>query len=172
MENTEEEIWKETEVQGYFISNLGNLKGRSNKNVKQQIGKTGYYVYALYPNGRKGGCKCVKIHRLVAKAFIPNPENKPQVNHIDGNKLNNRWDNLEWCSNQENTIHAWKNGLCKNKKGEDNPVAKLTNEQAEWIRNHYIPRHKEFGTRGLARKFGVAHSRIIFILKNKSYKKA
>ena len=63
-----------------------------------------------------GLTKCGKrtthlIHRLVAQAFIPNPENKPQINHIDGNPLNNHISNLEWVTNQENAIHASKNGL-------------------------------------------------------------
>ena len=172
MENTEEEIWKETKFTGYFISNFGQLKGRTNKILKARLNEKGYYIVSLKPNGRKGDYETVRIHRLVAEAFIPNPENKPQVNHIDGDKTNNRVDNLEWCTNQENMIHASKHGLLHIKKGEDNPVSKLTNEQVKWIREHYIPKHKEFGTRGLARKFGVAHSRIIFILKNKSYKKA
>ena len=58
-----------------------------------------------------GNSKLVVIHRLVAKAFIPNPQNKAQVNHIDGNKKNNNVRNLEWCTNQENVIHAINIGL-------------------------------------------------------------
>lgn len=170
MENEIEEIWKESSIPGYFVSNLGGFRGRSGKPIKQQIHKNGYYVYAMYPEGRKGKCKCVKIHRLVAEAFVPNPENKPFVNHIDGNKLNNNITNLEWCTNQENVIHAYKMGLCKIKRGEDNHWSKLTNEQAEWIRKHYIPRDKQFGSRALGRKFNISHQQILDIVNNKSYK--
>ena len=170
MENGTEEIWKETSIPGYFVSNLGGFRGRSGKPIKQQIHKNGYYVYAMRPEGRKGACKCVKIHRLIAEAFIPNPENKPFVNHIDGNKLNNNITNLEWCTNQENTIHAYKHGLIKILSGEDKPNSKLTSEDVRWIREHYIPRSREFGTRALGRKFGVDHKNIIDVLKCKSYK--
>ncbi len=123
------EIWKDIEgYEGlYEISNLGNVKslartwnfrdyGNGKKQVikskekilKTSISNSGYVLVGLSKNN-KNSLKAV--HRLVAKAFITNPTNKPQVNHIDGNKLNNRVDNLEWCTNRENQIYAWRNGL-------------------------------------------------------------
>lgn len=74
----------------------------------------GYLYLRVKPCG-----KLYKVHRLVAMAFIPNPENKPQVNHIDGNKSNNHYKNLEWCSVKENIVHAWKTGLNKARYGKD-----------------------------------------------------
>lgn len=72
---------------------------------------------------------CFKVHRLVAEAFIPNPGRKPEVNHKDGNKANNRIENLEWCTNKENISHAIDYGLIVGKRGIDNCNAKLTMEQ-------------------------------------------
>jgi hypothetical protein len=70
--------------------------------------RDGYLRIQLYS---VNGCEFVSIHRLIAETFIPNPENKPFVNHIDGNKQNNRVSNLEWCTQKENIAHAWENGL-------------------------------------------------------------
>lgn len=76
--------------------------------LKPQVDKYGYLFVTLYKNNIP---HIYKVHRLVAETFILNPENKPQVNHIDGNKQNNCVDNLEWVTGQENIIHARKNKL-------------------------------------------------------------
>lgn len=110
------ETWKDiNDYEGlYRVSSEGNVFSiRSNKVLKQ--GKTSkasngsyYFKVDLCKNGKQ---ESALIHRLVAQAFILNPENKPQVNHIDGNKLNNSVENLEWCTREENQQHAWENGL-------------------------------------------------------------
>lgn len=115
------EVWKDIEgyENKYQISNLGRVKSLSRKIsngksfylskekiLKSSIGTTGYYFVNLNYVSKK-------IHRLVAKTFIPTIEGKNYVNHIDGNKLNNKSDNLEWCTNQENIIHAYETGLNK-----------------------------------------------------------
>lgn len=78
------------------------------RKMKKTLGNSGYYYVELFEN--KIGRKWL-VHRLVAEAFIPNPLNKRQVNHKDGNKLNNYIANLEWASSRENVIHAFKSGL-------------------------------------------------------------
>ena len=105
------EYWKAVPGYGnkYEVSSLGAVRNKNTKQVKtQNIDKHGY-ARANLKNGRNAEHKF--IHRLVAIAFIDNPHNKPQVNHIDGNKLNNSIDNLEWATGSENMIHAVENGL-------------------------------------------------------------
>lgn len=84
---------------------------RNGKILKKAINPYGYYCVTIkYLNGTQ---KVMGVHQLIAKTFIPNPDNKPQVNHIDGNKLNNKINNLEWCTVKENIQHAYKIGLNK-----------------------------------------------------------
>ena len=117
-----DQIWKTIDNYGdYEVSNYGKVRrisydGDKSKEeqyklpyyLKHRIDKDGYFRYTLCV---KGKTKSFYAHRLVAQAFIPNPNNKPQVNHIDGNKQNNYVDNLEWCTIQENNLHALRNGL-------------------------------------------------------------
>lgn len=78
------------------------------------------------------GGKTHLVHRLVAKKFVPNPNNYPQVNHLDGNKSNNHYQNLEWCTCQQNNDHAIAIGLVK--RGKDRPNSKLSDEQVVKLR--------------------------------------
>ena len=117
------EIWRKIEgFENYEVSNLGNVRSLKNKKVKilKLIKReTGYIFINLYKNKK---IHHKSVHRLVASTFIPNPQNKSQVNHIDGDKTNNKVENLEWCTAKENSQHAWNTGLSKSLKGEKNPM--------------------------------------------------
>ena len=90
-----------------------------------------HYWYARFKLG--GKARVFVIHRMVAKAFVPNPENLPEVNHIDGNRVNNHYSNLEWCTHQQNMQHAVRLGLLDNA-GEAHPMSKLTTSDVLQIR--------------------------------------
>lgn len=109
------EIWRKIEgFEKYEVSNLGRVrslnyrKTKETKILKPGKDKKGYLKVNLYKSSKHSS---KRVHRLVATAFIPNLDNKTQVNHIDGNKQNNTVSNLEWCTNSENMQHAWRTGL-------------------------------------------------------------
>ena len=105
------EIWRD--IHGYEgkyqVSNYGRIKSLyTNKLKKATIKNTGYKCVDLYLNGKREN---KTIHRLVAMAFIPNPNSYKVINHIDGNKLNNNVNNLEWCTQSYNIKHSYDNNL-------------------------------------------------------------
>lgn len=127
----DKEVWKN--INGYEglyqVSNLGRIKSlrrfKSDHSKKVLVKERFLLGHTRRPNtndylnvvlSKNGECKRYAIHRLVAQEFIDNPNGKPQVNHIDGNKQNNRADNLEWCTNQENCRHYVLNDLHKKHK--------------------------------------------------------
>ena len=166
---TLQEIWKPY-IYHYEISNTGKLRNAKTGTILKTR-KIGHgYLATCVSLGDKTHYKMIRIHRAVAETFIPNPNNLPQVNHIDGNKLNNMVDNLEWCDNRYNSQHAWDHNLCTRRIGETNPSAKLTWKDIEFIREHYKARDKQFGVRALSRKYGVHHETIRHVLLKENWK--
>jgi hypothetical protein len=94
------------EFPNYYCDKLGNIFSKKKK--LKQSKRNGYLCISLC---NKGFCKTINVHRIIAETFIPNIENKKQVNHINGIKTDNRVDNLEWVTQSENAIHAIKIGL-------------------------------------------------------------
>ena len=100
---------------------------------------------------------------------MENKYNKPEVNHKDGNKLNNNLYNLEWVTGSENMKHACANGLKQQKRGIDNEGAKLTKQDVLYIRENYIPNDPQYGARALGRKFNIAHTTLLDVVNNITY---
>lgn len=138
----------------YYISEDGSVytnygKQKMSDNAKQ----SGYIVNSFY--GENGYRKDYKRHILVASIFIPNNNlKKNQINHKDGNKLNNCVSNLEWCTCEENINHAWKNNLTKARKGSKNNFAILTEKEVLEIVKLF--QSKEMSGREIAKKYNVS----------------
>ena len=120
------ETWKATKYVGYSVSDKGRVRA-DDRFVKRktggmmhfkermkvpQVNHKGYHHMTVSSPSVPGYRSFTLVHRLVAETFIPNPDNKPQVNHKDGNKLNNNVENLEWATNTENHDHKISTGLC------------------------------------------------------------
>ena len=152
----------------YQISSFGrarSFKAGRVKILKLVFDGKGYAYVGIHKNGKQ---KKVHVHALVAKAFIPNPEGKTQINHIDGDKSNNRVENLEWVSPSENIQHALETGLMKS--GCDRFDSSLTVEQVREIRRDCIPNDRALGFASFARKFNVSYGVIFKAYYRETYK--
>lgn len=154
--NNEIEIWKPIASNPYyFISSMGRVKSidhpiwckvnnsysiRKGHLLKANNSNSKHYWRIRIPNGKRRG-KMRAVHRLVAEAFLPNPNNLPQINHKDGNKSNNCVDNLEWCDNGYNQKHAVIAGLKSRPKMSSNcHLRKLTEEEVLFIKEEFEKR--------------------------------
>lgn len=159
-------IWKK--VKGYSryeYSNTGLIRSINYKNSKRKVILRpsidgGYYKTVLVNDDNK--YKTIRVHAVIMNSESDKPSPKHEVNHIDGNKLNNHIDNLEWLSHAENVQHSFDNGLQIPLKGEKNPASKLTREQVDFLRN-------EKNTKG--RFWGEINTQVCLAFLLNTYKK-
>ncbi len=169
------EIWKD--VVGYdglyMISNMGRLRSLPRLTMAcsggwfytkdiliSQATSKGYKLAALQIDGNR---QTKSVHIMVGESFVPNPENKPYINHKNGVKSCNIYNNLEWSTQAENVRHAFKNGLVGARNGEKSPVSKLKEENILEIRK------REYDNNELAMKFNVTPQCINAVLKHKTW---
>jgi hypothetical protein len=150
----------------YFVNELGEVFSypkKTRKGIRKLLlnkHKQGYLLIDLCKNGK---IKKHLVHRLVAEAFLENPLNKKQVNHINGIKNDNSLKNLEWNTSSENQLHSIRIGL-RSTKGSKNSQSKLTEQEVLYIRNS-----KEIGS-VLCKQFNISHPTICDIRKYRSWK--
>lgn len=156
----------------YQISNQANVKSLERKDrlgrmvkgriLKHKIDTDGYHQVNLCKNGI---VYTKKVHRLVAQAFIPNPDGKATVNHKDANKSHNYDINLEWATSYENNLHASKHGLgVAFRKGESHPSVKLTAKKVKEIRKSNL------STKELSKKYEVSYGTVYDIINRRTWK--
>lgn len=172
------EVWKSVKgwESNYQVSNHGRLKIvnrgyykdgsiKPDKIMKQTLNSNGYIKVMFENNGSQ---KCLRVHRLICEAFIPNPENKTYVNHINGIKHDNRIENLEWCTSTENQLHAIKTGLKEVYVGENAPNSKLKNDDIPII---FKLREDGYTLKEIGKRFNVSHNTVSLICRCKMWSK-
>jgi hypothetical protein len=168
------EKWKPIpNAPNYYASNIGRVKSvikMVNGRIRDRVltprtDKKGYSRVKINFNGKS---TWAAISRCVALSFIPNPENKTQVNHKDGIKSNNKLENLEWSTNAENVRHAFLNKLNTPLRGEKSPNAKLNENKVYAARLMFSLRKATYEE--LAKIFSVSKSTISSAINNKNWK--
>ncbi len=147
-------------IEDYVVYNDGTIYSLQSKIFMKSQENTNGYLFV------KMSGKLKSIHRLVGKLFIPNPDNKKEINHIDGNKQNNNVDNLEWVSPSENIQHKI-NKLGKDHRGSKNGMAKLTLEDVDKIKMLYQAGYTQ---KKLGEMFNITQGKISKVVNGKSYK--
>ena len=155
----------------FEISTYGRLRNKKTQHVyKLDILSSGYCSVRVTLGSRKNKIH-ILIHKAVAYTFLSNNDNLQEVNHKDGNKENNKVDNLEWCTSHYNQQHKYDEGLFDKSliSGENNHNSKLTIKDVEYIRQNYIKGSRQFGIHAMARKFSVSHPTILSIVNYKTW---
>lgn len=164
---------KKTDGDYYTITSEGNVKTCNWRNtgrngvLKPAKDKKGYLRVGIVIDGK---LNTRKVHRLVAQAFIPNPENKPQVNHIDGNKLNNDYRNLEWYTNKENANHAIKKGLFSFSAGWNKGISNKKTTEKEVLEIRELRENNNYTFKKLSEMYNMSETNISRIIKRQSWK--
>jgi len=153
-------MWKTIQDEPYYeVSDDGQVRNKETKHIKSlRSSRNGYLRVTLYPSG-----KTYNVHRLVGIAFVMN-NGGTEINHINGNKEDNNYSNLEWCTSSENQRHAYRLGLQDSQKGEDNGSSKLTLRDVRNIR--FSEDLKELTNPQVAGMFNVGTETIRRIRKN------
>ena len=178
------EVWKSVKgFEGlYEVSNLGNIRSLDRIEIMQMKNETirkrtkKGRILKLFLDGKgnylqtnlsiSGKHKMVLAHRVVATAFLPNPENLPEVNHKDENKTNNSVENLEWCDHKYNNNYGSKKFQTR---GTRNPQNKFTEEMIRDIKQNYIPYDEKFGAKAFQKKYGISLTHICAIAKGRTW---
>lgn len=164
-------MWKECKVcNNYLISDDGEVMNKHTKKLlKQKLDKHNELNVGL-SMGKRGLRKWIAVHRLVAEAYLPNPDNLPEVIHIDGNSINNEVNNLKWATSKERFTHSKSLKTIPDDSGDRSPNSKLTFSQIQYCRLMYKPKDRLYGCKALAKRFGVSKSTMSYVLNNKTYK--